>query len=64
MLHENIFFTARQEGVRWLGKRPHVRGVAMNSCRPSVRGGEGRSSGGCPSVLAMGQAGRYQDKAQ
>lgn len=31
---------------RWLGRRPHVRGVAMNPTAHPMGGGEGRSSGG------------------
>lgn len=31
---------------RWLGHRPHVRGVAMNPVDHPMGGGEGRSSGG------------------
>ena len=31
---------------RWLGRRPKVRGVAMNPVDPPKGGGEGRSSGG------------------
>jgi len=31
---------------RWKGKRPHVRGVAMNPVDHPMGGGEGRSSGG------------------
>jgi large subunit ribosomal protein L2 len=31
---------------RWLGKRPHVRGVAMNPVDHPLGGGEGKSSGG------------------
>jgi len=31
---------------RWLGKRPTVRGVAMNPVDHPMGGGEGRSSGG------------------
>ena len=31
---------------RWLGRRPHVRGVAMNPVDHPMGGGEGRSSGG------------------
>lgn len=31
---------------RWMGKRPHVRGVAMNPVDHPMGGGEGRSSGG------------------
>jgi large subunit ribosomal protein L2 len=32
--------------TRWLGRRPHVRGVAMNPVDHPMGGGEGRSSGG------------------
>lgn len=32
--------------TRWLGKRPHVRGVAMNPVDHPMGGGEGRTSGG------------------
>ncbi len=32
--------------TRWLGRRPHVRGVAMNPVDHPLGGGEGRSSGG------------------
>ncbi len=32
--------------TRWKGKRPHVRGVAMNPVDHPLGGGEGRSSGG------------------
>ncbi|RJP24532.1 MAG: 50S ribosomal protein L2 [Candidatus Omnitrophota bacterium] len=43
--HENI--TIGKAGrTRWLGKRPHVRGVAMNPVDHPLGGGEGRSSGG------------------
>ena len=31
---------------RWAGRRPHVRGVAMNPVDHPMGGGEGRSSGG------------------
>ena len=31
---------------RWLGRRPHVRGVAMHPVDHPMGGGEGRSSGG------------------
>lgn len=31
---------------RWMGRRPHVRGVAMNPIAHPMGGGEGRSSGG------------------
>ena len=31
---------------RWLGRRPHVRGTAMNPIDHPMGGGEGRTSGG------------------
>ena len=34
--------------TRWLGKRPHVRGVVMNPCDHPHGGGEGRSPIGRP----------------
>jgi large subunit ribosomal protein L2 len=40
---------------RWLGKRPKVRGVAMNPIDHPHGGGEGRSSGGRPSVTPWGR---------
>jgi large subunit ribosomal protein L2 len=43
--HENI--TIGKAGrSRWLGIRPHVRGVAMNPIDHPMGGGEGKSSGG------------------
>ena len=41
---------------RWLGRRPKVRGVAMNPIDHPLGGGEGRSSGGRPPVSPWGQA--------
>ncbi len=41
---------------RWLGKRPHVRGVAMNPVDHPMGGGEGKSSGGGHPVSPWGQA--------
>ena len=35
---------------RWLSKRPSVRGVAMNPIDHPHGGGEGKTSGGRPSV--------------
>ncbi len=44
---------------RWLGRRPRVRGVAMNPVDHPMGGGEGRSSGGHPrsrtGIMAKGQ---------
>jgi large subunit ribosomal protein L2 len=34
--------------ARWLGRRPHVRGCAMNPVDHPMGGGEGRASGGHP----------------
>jgi large subunit ribosomal protein L2 len=44
-LHENIDL-GKAGRKRWLGKRPKVRGVAMNPVDHPMGGGEGRSSGG------------------
>jgi large subunit ribosomal protein L2 len=40
---------------RWLGKRPHVRGVAMNPVDHPLGGGEGKTSGGRHPVTPWGQ---------
>ena len=40
---------------RWLGKRPKVRGAAMNPVDHPHGGGEGRSSGGRHPVTPWGQ---------
>ena len=40
---------------RWLGKRPEVRGVAMNPVDHPLGGGEGRSSGGRHPVTPWGK---------
>jgi large subunit ribosomal protein L2 len=51
---------------RWLGKRPRVRGVAMNPVDHPMGGGEGRSSGGHPrsrnGLLAKGKRTRSPKK--
>ena len=43
--HENISI-GKAGRVRWMGKRPRVRAVAMNPVDHPMGGGEGRSSGG------------------
>jgi len=43
--HENITY-GKAGKSRWLGRRPRVRGVAMNPVDHPMGGGEGRSSGG------------------
>jgi large subunit ribosomal protein L2 len=51
--HENI--SAGKAGrSRWLGKRPHVRGVAMNPVDHPLGGGEGKTSGGRHPVTPWG----------
>ena len=51
---------------RWLGRRPRVRGVAMNPVDHPMGGGEGKSSGGHPrsrtGVMAKGQKTRTPKK--
>jgi len=43
--HENLSI-GKAGRTRWTGRRPHVRGVAMNPVDHPMGGGEGRSSGG------------------
>ncbi len=45
VVHENISL-GKAGRNRWLGRRPSVRGVAMNPVDHPMGGGEGRSSGG------------------
>ncbi len=45
VIHENISL-GKAGRKRWLGRRPKVRGVAMNPVDHPMGGGEGRSSGG------------------
>jgi len=40
---------------RWLGRKPNVRGVAMNPVDHPMGGGEGKSSGGRHPVSPWGQ---------
>lgn len=47
--HENVSI-GKAGRNRWIGKRPHVRGVAMNPVDHPLGGGEGKSSGGRPPV--------------
>ncbi|MFN3472196.1 MAG: 50S ribosomal protein L2, partial [Aquificaceae bacterium] len=41
--------------MRWRGRRPHVRGVAMNPVDHPLGGGEGRTHGGRHPVSPWGQ---------
>lgn len=52
--YENISY-GKAGRVRWLGKKPHVRGVAMNPVDHPLGGGEGRSSGGRPPCSPWGK---------
>lgn len=51
---------------RWIGRRPRVRGVAMNPVDHPMGGGEGRASGGHPrsrtGIMAKGQKTRNTKK--
>jgi large subunit ribosomal protein L2 len=52
--HENISI-GKAGRSRWLGRRPHVRGVAMNPVDHPLGGGEGRTSGGRHPCSPWGQ---------
>jgi large subunit ribosomal protein L2 len=52
--HENISW-GKAGRTRLLGRRPHVRGVAMNPIDHPLGGGEGRSSGGRPPCSPWGK---------
>src|SRR5438445_717592 len=41
--------------TRWLGRRPRVRGVAMNPVDHPLGGGEGKTSGGRPPTSPWGK---------
>jgi large subunit ribosomal protein L2 len=63
----NIEESGKAGRSRWLGRRPRVRGVAMNPVDHPMGGGEGRASGGHPrsrkGVLAKGYITRSPKKA-
>lgn len=52
--HENVV-VGKAGRTRWLGKRPKVRGVAMNPVDHPHGGGEGRATGGRHPVTPWGQ---------
>jgi large subunit ribosomal protein L2 len=60
--HENISI-GKAGRSRWLGRRPHVRGIAMNPVDHPMGGGEGRGKGNHPQspwgVLAKGYKTRH-----
>jgi large subunit ribosomal protein L2 len=52
--HENISY-GKAGRIRWFGKKPHVRGVAMNPVDHPLGGGEGKASGGRPACTPWGK---------
>ncbi len=52
--HENISL-GKAGRTRWMGRRPYVRGVAMNPVDHPMGGGEGKTSGGGHPVSPWGQ---------
>ena len=52
--HENVAI-GKAGRTRWLGKRPHNRGVSMNPVDHPHGGGEGKTSGGRHPVTPWGQ---------
>jgi large subunit ribosomal protein L2 len=52
--HENVVI-GKAGKTRWLGRRPKVRGVAMNPVDHPHGGGEGKTSGGRHPVSPWGQ---------
>ncbi|MCJ7482296.1 MAG: 50S ribosomal protein L2 [Thermodesulfovibrionales bacterium] len=52
--HENISY-GKAGRIRWFGRRPIVRGVAMNPVDHPLGGGEGKASGGRPSCSPWGK---------
>ena len=52
--HKNVVL-GKAGRKRWLGRKPHQRGRAMNPVDHPHGGGEGRSTGGRPPVSPWGQ---------
>jgi len=51
--HQNVVL-GKAGRARWMGRRPHVRGVAMSHHAHPLGGGEGRSKGNRPPTSASG----------
>tara|TARA_Y100000758_G_scaffold225133_1_gene162775 strand:+ start:9475 stop:10332 length:858 start_codon:yes stop_codon:yes gene_type:complete len=67
-LEHSLVVLGKAGRKRWMGRRPHVRGTAMNPVAHPMGGGEGRNSGGrhpCSptGVLAKGGSTRKRKKA-
>jgi len=64
--HENVSY-GKAGRTRWFGRRPRVRGIAMNPVDHPMGGGEGRSKGNHPmspwGVLAKGYKTRHNVKS-
>jgi len=52
--HENVMI-GKAGRSRWMGKRPHIRGLATNPCDHPHGGGEARSTPGRPSTTPWGK---------
>lgn len=62
--HQNICY-GKAGRMRWLGRRPHVRGTAQNPVCHPMGGGEGRSGGGrhpCSPTGKLAKGGRTRGK--
>ncbi len=62
--HQNIKL-GKAGRKRWLGRRPHVRGTAMNPVAHPMGGGEGRSGGGrhpCSPTGKLSKGGRTRPR--
>jgi large subunit ribosomal protein L2 len=67
-LEHSLIVLGKAGRKRWMGRRPHVRGTAMNPVAHPMGGGEGRNSGGrhpCSPTgkLAKGGSTRNRKKA-
>ena len=66
-IDHNLQVSGKAGRSRWLGRRPRVRGVAMNPVDHPMGGGEGRASGGHPrsrtGLYAKGRKTRSPKKA-
>lgn len=51
----NLVVPGKAGAARWVGRRPHVRGVAMNPVDHPMGGGEGKTSGGRHPCSPWGQ---------
>jgi ribosomal protein L2 len=54
-INYKLYHLKKAGNSRWLNRRPKVRGVAMNPIDHPHGGGEGKTSGGRPSVSAWGK---------